>query len=574
MSLELLQEKLKKNNLDALYIPKNNMFLGQDILEEENNIFKLTGFSGSAAELIVTYDKAYLFTDGRYELQASMEVDQKKVEVFIKAGEIFSFLRNYKKDEEKSLKIGYNPWTISIEKLGFFKNINTFSRNEYPIEFIPFEIIPALENIKKPNIFELDIKYVGMNREKKLREVSEHIKASELDAWFFTAADSVSWLLNMRSDYLPNSPVLRAFALVDKEMNLTIFSDDFEQFENLKVLPLSKIDNEMQKYQGQKLNFDRKSPDMLRVMAEKHQIEIQNYVDICQRNKAIKNETEITCIKNAHIKDGVAVTKLLYWIDNNWNGKNELDIVEKLYDMRKQQDLFFSNSFDTIAGYGENGAIIHYRPSEKTNKNINGGSLLLLDSGGQYFDGTTDVTRTLPIGKTSEEMQQNYTLVLKAHIALADAFFPEKTSGTALDALARKVLWKEGKDYNHGTGHGVGFFSNVHEGPQNISPKEGHYFLLENMIVSIEPGFYKENHYGIRIENLYLIKNNGQNDMLCFEALTMIPIDTRLVNSEILTTEELNWLQNYNKTVYSALCSFLNNEEKIWLKKICNIKSE
>lgn len=574
MNLKSLQDKIKKNGLDALYITKNNMFIGQDILDEENNILQLTGFSGSFAELIVTPEKSYLFTDGRYEIQAKQEVDKNKVEVFTKNGDFYDFIKKYKTDKSKAIKIGYNPWTISIEKFELLENAAIYYREKSPLNFIESNLVESIKSVKKTNVFSLDIKFSGKTKEEKIELLLNDIKAAKVDAYLVTAADSVSWLLNLRSDYLPNSPILRAYAFIDKEMNVTVFSDDFTECNKIKVLPLSEIEKEIKKYKKMKIGFDKNSPIALKSIADKYKIENYNFSDPCSYQKAIKNKTEIECMKNSHIKDGVAVTKFLYWLDKNWKNTSELDIVNKLYEYRKQQEHFFSNSFDTIAGFAENGAIVHYRPTEKTNKKLKNGSFLLLDSGGQYLDGTTDVTRTIPLGKISQELKRSYTLVLKSHIALANACFPEKTKGNAIDAIAREPLWKDGKIYNHGTGHGIGFFLNVHEGPQNISPRDASYPLLENMIVSIEPGYYEENNYGVRIENLYIIKkvtrDGVQKNMLYFEPLTMIPIDTKIVCNEMLTAEELSWLKSYNNHVYSIISSFLNENERKWLKEECN----
>ncbi|MDR1694942.1 MAG: aminopeptidase P family protein [Lactobacillaceae bacterium] len=563
MNLDSLQKQIKENGLDALYVNLNNMFIGQDILDEENNILKLTGFSGSAAELIVTPDKAYLFTDGRYELQAKRQTDNEKVEIFINSRDLYDFIENYKGG--KDIKIGFNPWTVSFDKFEKLQFL-TDKRKDGKLAFVPSGLIKHNTSVKKPKVFELDIKYAGESREKKIKDLLKHIKNAQIDAYLFTAADSVSWLLNLRSDYNPSSPVLRAFALVDKNLNLTVFSDDFARLNSLTAVNIAEIENEIAKYHGQKISFDKNSPVVLLSIMEKNNIEACHFFDVCNEKKAIKNKAETACMKNAHLKDGAAVTKLLYWLENNWKEKTELDIAAKLFDLRKEQELFFSNSFDTIAGYGANGAVVHYRPNEKTNKEIKNGSFLLLDSGGQYFDGTTDVTRTAAIGNISEEMKDNYTLVLKSHIALANASFPNKTPGMKLDAIAREVLLKQGKDYNHGTGHGVGFFLNVHEGPQRISPKESDYPFLENMIVSIEPGYYKENAYGIRIENLYLVKQSLENGMLKFEALTLIPIEVKNINKKMLTKDEIYWINNYNQSVFEKLSPLLGKEENNWLK--------
>ncbi|MBQ8437090.1 MAG: M24 family metallopeptidase, partial [Alphaproteobacteria bacterium] len=258
----------------------------------------------------------------------------------------------------------------------------------------------------------------------------------------------------------------------------------------------------------------------------------------------------------------------------NYQGKTELDIVAKLNEFRQSGENYFSNSFDTIAGYASNSAIIHYHPTENTNLSLQADSLLLLDSGAQYLDGTTDITRTIALGSPSDGMIHDYTLVLKSHIALANAYFPEGTTGLSLDAIARAPLWKYGKNYSHGTGHGVGFFLNVHEGPCSISSRNGNIPLSEHMITSIEPGYYKENHYGIRIENLAQVvrisNDNFEQPTLGFEPLTLVPLDKNLINKHLLTQDELMWLNNYHQTVFEKLSPLLNNQEQEWLRRACS----
>lgn len=554
MTLQELQKKVKKSGLDALYVPMSNMFIGQDLVEEENNVFKLTGFSGSAGELVVMPDKVYLFTDGRYTLQAKNEVDENLVQVFSEPNAFGKFINNM-----GDMKIGFNPWTISLRKFGQFVRVMA----------VESDLLPAIHNIKTPKVFELKQKFAGEKTEEKLRHVLRHMNFMKADGYLITAADSVSWFLNLRSDYLPNSPVVRAFVLVDKSGEMVIFSNDMTKHKNYKVAPLVELEKVLKKYKNKMVNFDDGAPYALHLIAEKYKIKNHRLADIINIVKAQKNEVELEGMKNAHLKDGVALTKWMYWLENNWQGLSELDVVEKLYTLRKQQKDFFGNSFETIAGFAENGAIVHYRPNAETNKKLRAGSMLLLDSGGQYFDGTTDVTRTVAIGKVSSEMRHNYTLVLKAHIALAKSVFPDKTSGVALDTIARSVMWAEGKDYAHGTGHGVGHFLNVHEGPFSLSPREnGHLRVMENMITSIEPGYYVEGKYGIRIENLYVVKPAKFAEMLEFEPLTVVPIDTRMVDEKMLDDGELKWLKEYNRLVYKKIAPYLDATEKKWLKEV------
>jgi Xaa-Pro aminopeptidase len=275
----------------------------------------------------------------------------------------------------------------------------------------------------------------------------------------------------------------------------------------------------------------------------------------------------------SHIRDGAALSKLLFWLEKNKQNKTELEVVQKLHEFRIEQNLFFSESFATIAGVGSNGAVVHYQPNEQTNRALEENQLLLLDSGGQYLDGTTDVTRTIPIGTVSDEMITDFTQVLKAHIALARSRFPQNTSGMKLDVLARAQMWQRGLDYKHGTGHGVACFGNVHEGPQSISVGGSPFGLKPNMVVSDEPGVYKENAYGIRIENLLYTRAADlpqSADFLEFTVLTKVPIDKRLINVYLLEQGELEWLNAYHQQVYKDIAPYLSGDEQRWLQKACS----
>lgn len=274
------------------------------------------------------------------------------------------------------------------------------------------------------------------------------------------------------------------------------------------------------------------------------------------------------------MRDGVAMVRFLHWLSGNWPGKTELDVVKKLHDFRAQGENYWSESFGTIAAAGPDGAVVHYQPAAETDRKLEEGSLLLLDSGAQYFDGTTDITRTIALGTPSPEMCDNFTLVLKAHIALASQKFIDGTDGMSLDKIARSPMWNEGKDYKHGTGHGVGCFLNVHEGPQNIGMYSSSYPLRKNMILSVEPGYYQEGAYGIRIENLVRVaaceQTDFAKDFLEFKILTLCPVDKQPVNKYLMSSGEISWLNNYHKQVYERLSPFLNASEKNWLKDACS----
>ncbi len=557
MTIDDIQQKLKQESLDAYIIGYENRFLGQDILPQEHKIKYLCGFSGSAGMLAVTADKVFLFVDGRYELQARQEVDTNKISVVNQTPcleNVLCFLK-----QQKVQKIGFDGWSVAAGEIA--ENESLFPK----LQLVDVGTWVDLEAKSIVEVKERSGVYAGASREDKLRLLIDIMQAGGADYYLVTAADSVSWLLNIYAKDLQCSPVVRAYALIDKNGEVKLIADNLQT--DFPVCTFDKFENWLKTQTAKILYTAASIPSRLKKIL-KNGVPVQ---DICQLQKAEKNETELQGMINCHRRDGVALVKLLYWLQNNWRGKTELEVVQKLHELRQEQDLFFEESFETIAGAAENGAIVHYQPTEKTNRKLQENNLLLLDSGGQYFDGTTDVTRTVALGIPSAEMIHDFTLVLKGHIALERAIFPKETSGVQLDALARLPLWREGKDYKHGTGHGVGCFGNVHEGPNRISNKGSMYGFKANMVTSIEPGYYKENAYGIRIENLVYSKPSKKyENFLEFEILTLVPIDKKLIDVYLLDAGEQDWLNNYHRKVYESLAACVNDDEKKWLKESCS----
>ena len=551
-TLETLQKQLIAAKADAYIITRNNMFLGQDILPEENKICELTGFSGSAGNLIVFRDRAVLLVDGRYDLQAKTQTDNTKIEVVCTRESIGSWIQ---KNIKNNCRFLYNPWCHAIAETDFWKR----ALDDH--EFIEDKDNLLGERISSGDaeIFELEEQFSGISTEEKISYLSNFCVEQKIDAYLITECDSVSWLLNLRSNLIKNTPILRAFALVTATGEVSLFTTDF-----------SKLEKELETYAGKSIGlaFNR-APKKLQNLMKERRIWIRNLNNPIVDWKAQKNPVEISGFKNAHIRDAVAVCRFLQWLEASWQDLDELQIVTKLREFRASQPNFYNDSFETIAGFASNGAIIHYQPTAETNKKLEADSVLLLDSGAQYFDGTTDITRTIAFASPSQEIIDSYTQVLKAHIAVASALFPKETPGMMLDAVARSVLWRYGKDYAHGTGHGVGHFLSVHEGPQSLSLKNA-VPLKTNMVVSIEPGFYKEGCYGIRLENLVLIQEkiaeNGQ-EMLGFEPLTLVPFDTKLINKKLLSSEDLQWLNTYHQQIYKTLLPHLDEKTALWLKQ-------
>ena len=552
MTISEIQDKLKKENINSLIVTRNNMFLGQDILEEENQLKALTGFSGSAGNLLICQDKSFLFVDGRYDLQAQKEVTDTNIEIVCTKDTIATWMS---KNLASNTKIAYNSWCHTTSEVDYwFRRLKKFSF----IESNDIFLNPIISD-KEADIFEHEVEFCGIDRDEKISLFTKFMSENNLDAFLITSCDCLSWLLNLRSNIIPNTPILRAYGLIDKKGEISLFTKDFDT-----------LDEEFSKYKSKRIGVTfNQAPKKIYYLLKKHNIWVDNLGNPIQNWKAVKNEVELSNIRNAHIKDGVSITNFLFWLSKNAPKTTELDVVEKIAELKKGNEHFYSNSFNTIAAYAENGAIVHYCPTKETNKTLENGSLLLIDTGSQYFDGTTDISRTIAIGKPSQEMVDDFTTVLKAHISLANAYFPLNTSGQTIDAICRHKLWSKGLDYSHGTGHGVGFFASVHEGPQSISSKSSAP-IKENMIMSIEPGCYKENKYGIRIENLVQTTSTEYPEMLKFDTLSLAPIDKTLINKSALDNEEIKWINDYHKKVFSILQNKLDKATSAWLKKSCS----
>lgn len=555
MDIISIQKDLKKNNISGQIITLGNLFINEDILPEENQIMQLTGFTGSYAILFITPAKSFLFVDGRYELQAKKEVNLRRTEI-VKLSEI-SFTDWLKKTFKKdACHINYNPWTISLNQLKKLSEILPKAT------FIPLKEPDKLLSSKKVKVFIHQKKFTGQVSKDKIAQFARYVKQQNLDAFLITSAANVSWLFNLRSNALPYSPLFRAYALVEKGGNYKIFAEHTDYAGALNFNELKKI---LPQYKNIGADFST-APAILSDIHDK----ITLCADIITNWKAVKNATELKGIRNAHLRDGVALSKFMFWLSKNYKGKTETEIAEKLLSFRKKELNFFSESFATIAGFAKNAAVVHYHAPEKNSAVLKKNNVLLVDSGAQYFDGTTDVTRTFALGTPTPDMVEKNTLVLKAHIALASAIFPKDTGGSELDLIARQPLLKQGLDYEHGTGHGVGFFSNVHEGPARISIyAKVNAPLAAGMVTSIEPGYYKENAFGIRIENLYYVKTTRNPKFLAFEVLTLAPIDKKLINKHLLTADEINWLNRYHRQVFLSLKKYLTKQELEWLKEAC-----
>lgn len=560
MTLAEIQKKLAESETEAYLVTHGNRFLGQDILCGEHKLKYLCGFSGSAGLLAITRKHAFLFVDGRYELQARQETDSAEITVIDEnptSDNAACFLA-----ERNIRRIGYDSWCFAEAEVREL-------RKKYPeTKFADLGDFVGIDSAKTVEVHERAEKYSGESSTDKILRLQEIMQGRGADYWLLTSADSISWLLNIYARDLPYSPVVRAYALLSADGKVTLFGNNLQtEFVHKNMKETAEF---LSALKGKILYTAAETPDKLLSLLSSDVV-FENISDVCQDYKARKNPTELQGMINCHIRDGAALSGFLCWLDKNRQGLTELDVVRKLHEFRSVQPLFFFESFATIAGAAEHGAVVHYEPEEKTDIPLKENSLLLLDSGAQYYDGTTDVTRTVAIGKPSEEMKRMFTLVLKAHIALAGARFPKGTSGVKLDALAREPLWQAGLDFKHGTGHGVACFGNVHEGPQRIAADGSFYGFQTNMVTSVEPGVYLENRYGIRIENLvYTAEVPECREFLEFKYLTLVPIDKRLIAVYLLEQGERDWLNAYHHKVYESLAAYVNDEEKKWLKEACS----
>lgn len=555
MSIKTIQNDLKTKNISGQIITLNNLFIDLSTREDENKIKSLTGFSGSNALLFITPSKCYLFTDNRYALQAHQEVNTKIIDIQIITSStiqaLIDFLKKYYSNSTPN--IIYNPWEITSHFVSLLTN-NLPSINFIEDPNAKINLSPVISQT-----FVHAKKFSGLSTKEKISLFTKFMKKQKIKHYLITSSTNLSWLLNLRSNALQYSPVFRGYALINKDGSYKVFANSTDLRNSL---PLEDLPNHLQPLTKLATDFTTTPYKIIQKIPH-----IINIKDPIFELKSIKNKTELKGFQNAHIRDGVALTKFLYWLSKNNSNLTELDIATKLSSFRQKEENYYSESFNTISASGPNGAIVHYAPTLKTNRSTKKDALLLLDSGAQYLDGTTDITRTIAINPPTEDMKEKYTLVLKAHIALSSAIFPEETSGEKLDILARNVLLKHNLNYAHGTGHGVGHFSNVHEGPNNISIyHNSNTPLKKSMITSIEPGFYKENHYGIRIENLYYITSHQKTKYLCFAPLTFVPFDKNLILPHLLTTEEKDYINTYHKQIYKNLKKYLTTLEQNWLK--------
>ena len=581
--LTAMRQFMEENNLDAFIIPSTDAHLSEYPPKFWESRKWISGFSGSAGTAVVTKDNAGVWTDSRYFIQAAEELEGTGFDLFKMGQSETPDMTNWIIEQ-----VG-NGGTVGIDGLVYAssdaKTLKDKLENKnikLDTSFDPFTVIRKdRPEIPKNKAYTLPVEIAGETVESKINRINGELAKIDADGILIVTLDAVAWTFNLRGNDVDYNPVAVAYAYVSKKE--TVLFIDLEKISDevaysykesgIKVTDYNEIFEYVSLFPeghkvcvtGNKINWK-----LLQTIPSNCEIiDIPSPVDLM---KSVKNETELKGFRNAMIKDGVALVKFYMWLEEAVpSGEvTEVTVEEKLLEFRSQQDLFVGESFATIAGYKGNGAIVHYHAIQETCLKVEPEGLLLIDSGAQFKDGTTDITRTVSVGKLTKQMKKDYTNVLKGHIAIATLIYPEGTRGSQLDAFARKALWDNCLTYWHGTGHGIGHFLNVHEGPQNIRLEENPTKLQIGMVTSNEPGVYRANQYGIRIENLIVTQEFKKTEefgtFFNFETITLCPIDTKPIKKKMLTKKEVKWLNNYHQIVYDRLKGHLNKEEKAWLK--------
>ncbi len=574
--LHQLQMWLKSNKLEAYIVPHADAFQSEYVPDDLDRLYKLTNFKGSAGLAVVTQTSAVLFVDSRYTLQAVKQSSDVYDIVNIEEKSYGAYILEKLKTKNK---VGYDPMLLTVLQLAqLSKKLRKKQIGLVPVLENPIDTICGVGKLPEEALFYHPEKYSGLSSLEKRRQVMKNTSA---DCLLITDPCSIAWLLNLRGNDVPNTPIFLCYAILYKNTHCEVFINNPEKrtkkvnnvVEDIYFYPLECIHRTLVSLENKIISFN---PNQVPVGISNDLSNKKNLEEInpCLMLKACKNKTEQAGMKACHIRDGSALVEFLYWLDFQVQQNKDIteyEAAQKLDSLRATKDLFVKASFSTISGSGPNGAIVHYCVEKETARVLQKGDIYLVDSGGQYWDGTTDVTRTVLFGgDASPEIREMYTRVLKGHIGIASKIFFKGTAGRDLDALARKSLWEVGCDYAHGTGHGVGHFSNVHESPPGINKHAAVPFEI-GMVVSNEPGYYKEGSYGIRLESLLMVEESKQSFFLQFLTLTLAPFDRKLIDKSLLTFSEIQWINKYHQEVFKVLSPFFNVTEKkeifCWLKE-------
>lgn len=580
--IESLRQFMRQNSMAAFIIPSTDPHMSEYVAGHWESRKWISGFTGSAGTVVVTLDKAGLWTDSRYFIQAAEQLEGTGIDLYKETlpetPSITTFLIN---NLQAGSIIGIDGKVFSAQAAEALQMKLAGKRIGLRTDIDPMrEIWTDRPPIPQNPAYIYNMEYAGKTAIEKMADIRRELEKQHCKCTLLSALDEIAWTLNLRGSDVKCNPVVVSYLLITEKKAVFFIAPD-------KVTP--EVKDYLDSQQVDIRNYDEVDDYLSQLMISsilltpaKTNISIFNTVgyntEIVRAAspvallKAVRNEQEIIGIHEAMLKDGIALVKFLKWLSEAVpTGKEtELSIDKKLHAFRAEQDLYVGESFDTIAGYAEHGAIVHYSATKESNATLLPKGLLLLDSGAQYLNGTTDITRTIALGELTEEEKTDYTLVLKGHIALAMAKFPAGTRGAQLDILARLPLWNNGMNFLHGTGHGIGHFMNVHEGPQSIRMNENPVVLQPGMLTSNEPGVYKAGSHGVRIENLILVVKDREGmygDYYKFETVTLCPIDTQGIIKEMLSKEEVEWLNTYHRMVYDRLSPSLNSEEKEWLRK-------
>ncbi|MFC1898265.1 aminopeptidase P family protein [Candidatus Cloacimonadota bacterium] len=577
-----LRKLMQEKKISAYIIPSSDAHLSEYVAEHWQTRKWISGFTGSAGTVVVTLEKSGLWADGRYFIQAENQIKDTEIDLFKMGIPAFpTYIEWICTELKEGEKVGIDGSVFSV------KNVIEMQKkfDENKIEIISdFDLINDIWKdrpaIPTSEVFEHDVKFAGKSRTEKFEEIRKKMKKQKLDYHLLTSLDDIAWTFNLRSNEIANSPVTIAFAVIGLE-SVELFIDPLKINDVVKET-LKKSLVELHPY-GEITKFLSKieSGKTILIDPNRTNIKLKNAIPkecrvVEKRNlttlmKSMKNETEIANLKTCQIRDGVAMVKFLYWLDENIGKERitEMSAAEKLAEFRASGENFVDLSFTSISAYMANAAMMHYSPSHENETELKPEGFYLIDSGGNYLDGTTDITRTVCLGPVSDKMKRDFTLVLKSHIDLNQAHFLEGATGANLDILARHPMWQEGMDYKCGTGHGVGFFLNVHEGPQNFSQHLINVPMKPGMVTTNEPGIYLENKYGIRTENTLLCVEDQKTDsgqFYKFEVISFCPIDLKGILPEMLSQQQKEWLNNYHQEVYIKLSPGLNKAEQDWLK--------
>jgi len=587
--LKALREQLKAERLDGFVVPLTDEHMSEYVGSYAQRLAWLTGFKGSAGSAVVLPEEAAIFVDGRYTLQVRQQVSP--TEWSYQSVPETSTTEWLKEHAPEGARIGYDPWLHTRDWVSKAKEaLATRGAELVPVVRNPIdEIWSDRPEASKAHLIVQPDEYAGKSAAEKRTEIGDWLAKQHADAAVLSALDSIAWAFNIRGADVTHTPVALAYAIVHADGTADLFvasekiGPDVRQHlgNGVRLHERAAFESALAELKDKTVVVDpERAVAAIFEALEKAGAKIVAMRDPTILPKAIKNAAEISGQKAAQERDGAVISRFLRWIDEEApKGEvDELTASDHLEALRRKNPELRDLSFDSISGAGPNGAIVHYKSSEKTNRKLDKGTLYLIDSGGQYIDGTTDITRTVPIGEPTAEMRDRFTRVLKGHIAIATAVFPKGTRGSQLDSFARRPLWEAGLDYAHGTGHGVGSFLAVHEGPQRISPvgsaqSGGDEPLQAGMIISNEPGYYKTGEYGIRIENLVLVVpreiEGAEKEMLGFETLTFAPIDRRLIDAEMLDPEELVWVNCYHAHVLAKIGPNLKGADLEWLQRAC-----